>query len=366
MKPRGRPRRVRRASGCAIAATALLLTLPGASLARPGDEVRPRALHLRTSAVATRGYAVTVDTVGHHRVILTVRRNQQIASYVVRGKVSRHRIKADFGRFGKVSLRFRGRPRRFQAPSGSRPEPPRERRRCRGRRPEREVGRFRGTIEFDGQRGFTRLAVGRLPGEVRRSYRRVCRLVRVRRPHRSRPAVSSASSTDPFGFTLTLLSARSRVGRSVTRLTVIKLEPPRGIPVPQEDLFSIVTASLQERVGRVQVLRSVIQSAPPGSVRISRRGVQPRTARLALDSPFSGRALYKAPSDGSPASWAGSLSVRLLGTGALPLTGPHFKVALCRVSAFKPSSSCFRRAEARAAKAVAPTPSPWPRPGSPR
>jgi len=366
MEQRGRLKRVRRASGCAIAATVLLLALPGASAARPGDEVRPRALHLRTSAVATRGYAVTVDTVGHHRVILTVHRNQQIASYAVRGKVSRHRIKADFGRFGKVSLRFRGRPRRFQALPGSRPKSPRERRRCRGRRPEREVGRFRGTIEFDGQRGFTRLAVGRLPGEVRRSYRQVCRLVRIRRPHRPRPAISSASSTNPFGFTLSLLSARSRVGRSVTRLTAIKLEPPRGIPVPQEDLFSIVTASLQERVGRVQILRSVIQSAAPGAVRVSRRGAKLATARLALDSPFSGRALYRAASDGAPASWTGSLDVRLLGSGSLPLTGPHFKVTVCRVNAFRPGSSCFRRAEARAARAVAPTPSPWPRPGSPR
>ena len=366
MKPRGRLRRVRRASGCATAAAALLLALPGASAARPGDEVRPRSLHLATSAVATRGYAVTVDTVGHHRVVLTVHRGQQIASYTVRGKVSRHQIKADFGRFGRVSLRFHGRPRPFEAAPDLRRKPPAVRRDCRGRRPEREVGRFRGTIEFEGQRGFTRLAVGRLPGEVRRSYRQVCRLIRVRRPQRSRPAVGNASSTNPFGFTLSLLTARSRVGRSLTRLTAIKLEPPRGIPIPREDLFSIVTASLQERVGRVQVFRSVIQSAAPGAVRISRRGAGPQTARLALDSPFSGHALYRAASDGAPASWTGSLDVRLLGSGSLPLTGPHFKVTVCRVNAFRPGSSCFRRAEARAARAVAPTPSPWPRPGSPR
>lgn len=362
-------RRLRRAScvtGCVAAAVIPLLCLPLPAAARPGDEVRPRSLHLTTSAVATRGYSVRVETLGHHRVILTVRKKRQLASYIVRGKVSRHLIKADFGRFGKVSLRFRGRPRPFEVLPGSRLRAPRERLRCRGRRPEREVGRFRGTIEFDGQRGFTRLAVGRLHGEVRRSYRQVCRRVPARRPQRTRPAVSSASDANPFGFTLSLLTVRSRVGSALTRFTAIKLEPPRGIPVPREDLFSIVSASLQERVGRVRVLRSTFQMAAPGAVRISRRGADSATARLALAPPFSGRALYRGPRDGSPASWTGSLSVRLLGTGALPLTGPDFEATLCRVSAFKPGSSCFRRAEARAARAAAPTPSLWPRPGSPR
>jgi hypothetical protein len=366
MNARGRLRRVRRATGCAAAVAVPLLCLPSPAAARPGDEVRPRSLHLTTSAVATRGYAVTVETVGHHRVILTVRKKRQLATYMVKGRVSRHRIKADFGRFGRVSLRFHGRPRPFEVLPGSRLRPSRQRLRCRGRRPEREVGRFRGTIEFDGQRGFTRLAVGRLHGEVRRSYRQVCRRVRGRRPNLPRAAISAAADANPFGFTLSLLTARSRVGSSLTRFTVIELEPPQGIPVPRSDLFSIVSASLQERVGRVRILRSTFQMAAPGTVRISRRGTRPATARLALDSPFSGRALYRGPTDGSPASWSGSLAVRLLGTGALPLTGGRFKATLCRVSAFRPGSSCFRRADARAAKAAAPTPSLWPRPGSPR
>jgi hypothetical protein len=321
------------------------------------------------SAAGTRGYDVTVDTLGHHRVTLTVSKNSQVASYTTKGRVSRHQVKADFGRFGKVALRFHGRRRPFPAAPHKRSQPRAKRIRtvCRGRRPQREVGRFHGTIEFDGQHGYTRLAVGKLRGEVHRSYRQVCRQVRVRKPKHRHPreAVASSASADPFGFNLTLLSARSRVGHSLTRFTAISLEPPRGIPVPREDLFSIVTASLQERVGRVRVYRSAMQLAAPGRVRISRRGVKPATARLALDSPFSGRAHYKDAKKGSPASWTGDLGVRLLGSGLLPLTGPHFHVVLCRVSAFNPRQSCFRRAEARAAKAVAPTPSPSPRSGSP-
>lgn len=322
------------------------------------------------SSTGTRGYAVTVDTLGHHRVTLTVARHGELASYTTRGKVSRHQVKADFGRFGKVSLRFHGKRHPFPAPPHKRAKPRAKRFRtvCRGRRPQRQVGRFHGTIEFDGQHGYTRLAVGKLHGEVRRSYRQVCHKVRVRKPrhHNHRPAIASSTSVDPFGFNLTLLSARSRVGHSLTRFTVISLEPPRGIPLPPKDRFSVITASLQERVGRVRVYRSAMQLAAPARVRISRRGIKPATARLALDSPFSGRAHYKGATKSTPTSWTGTLGVRFLGSNLVPLAGPHFHAVLCRVSAFNPRQSCFRRAEARAAKAAAPTPSPWRWPGSPR
>ncbi|HET7455334.1 MAG TPA: hypothetical protein VFJ76_07425 [Solirubrobacterales bacterium] len=357
MSASARLRRFRRACVPAIGVAAivsLLLLTAGSAAARPGDEVRPRSLHLTMSAAGTRGYGVTVDTLGHHRVTLTVSKDGQLASYMTRGEVSRHRVKADFGRFGRMALRFHGKRRPFPTARPKHPKRQAKRLRCRGRAPQREVGRFHGAIEFEGQHGFTRLAVGRLRGEVRRSYRQVCRLVPVRRHrHRARPAVAvgSSASANPFGFNLTLLSARSRVGRALTRFTAISLEPPRGIPVPPEDLFSIVTASVQERVGRVRVFRSAMQLAPPKRIRVSRRGVEPATARLALGAPFSGRAHYRAATAGSPSSWTGSLAVHLLGSGLLPLTGPHFHAVLCRVSAFNPRQACFRRADARAARA---------------
>jgi hypothetical protein len=306
------------------------------------------------AAAGTRGYEVTVDTLGHHRVTLTVSKNGQLASYTTRGKVNRHLVKADFGRFGKVSLRFHGKRRPFPTAQRKGGKRPNKRVLCRGRRPQREVGRFRGTIEFDGQNGYTRLAVGRLHGEVRRSYRQVCRFVPVKPKHGrhgARVAVASSAPSDPFGFNLTLLSARSRAEGALTRFTAITLEAPRGLPIARRDLFSVITASRQERVGRVRIFRSAFQMAAPGRVRVSRRGVTPQTARLALTSPFSGRARYQGVTEGSPASWTGNLGVRLLGSSLLPLTGPHFHAVLCRVSAFNPRQSCFRRAEARAARA---------------
>lgn len=339
-----RPRRVRRATGGTVLAAVALLCLPGAAAARGGEEIRPRSLHLTMSAEATRGYTVSVETLGHHRVILTAQKGGQVASYMVRGKVSRHRVKADFGRFGRLSLRFRGRPHPFLALPGVGTKPPKTRR-CRGRSPEREVGRFHGTIEFDGQRGFTRLAVGGLGGELRRSYHQVCRIV----PRRPAAAVARSSAAGGTTFVLALLSARARVGHTLTRFSAINLEPPAGIRLPGESLFSIVLASIKEKVGRVHVIRSTYVVADPGEVKISRRGVRPAKAKVALGSPFGGTALFRGPSGGEPSSWTGPLNVRLPGTGRLPLTGPPFRASLCRVSAFQPRSSCFRRAEANLA-----------------
>jgi hypothetical protein len=347
MSQRGRLGRVRRASGCAIAATTLLLVLPAGAIARPGDEVRPRSLHLGLASIATRGYLINVETTGHHRVILNVEKGSQLASYAVRGEVSRHRIKADFGRFGRVSLRFRGRARPFATLPDLRRKSARQRRHCSGRHPEREVGHFRGTVEFKGQRAFTRLAVGKAPGEVRRTYRQICRPPRKG----ARAAISSSASTSPFGFTITVLTARSRVDGALTQFSAISLQAPLGVRLPGNDVFSLVSATLQERVGRVRILRSTLQETKPGAIKVSRRGVRPRRARVALKSPFSGSARYTGPTKASPASWTGSLDVRLLGTGALPLTGPHFDATLCRASAFNPANPCFRQAEASLAAA---------------
>lgn len=344
-----RLRRLKRASkltaGTAVVAA---LALPGGAIARPGTEVHPRSLHLVTSSFATRGYVVDVETFGHHRVILTARKHEQVATYTVRGKVSRDRILADFGRFGRVNLHFHGRKQPFQA------EPKADKardERCRGRKPEREVGHFRGAVEFDGQRLYTRLAVGGLPGELNRSYRRVCWVPRIAPEARAHVSASvpvvHRAGIPGTGLSLAVLSARARVDGALTHFSAINLESPFGIPIPRSERFSIVTAYRQERVGRIRVQRSTFDVMEAGRVKISRRGVDPAKARVALDRPFSGSALFRDGTSQSRASWQGDLAVRLPGTGALPLTGPGFHASLCRVSVFRPDSACFRQAEAR-------------------
>jgi len=346
-----RLRRLKRTSKL-TAGTAIVtaLALPGGAAARPGTEVHQRSLHLETSSFATRGYVVDIETFGHHRVVLTAEKNGQLATYTVRGQVNRHRIRADLGRFGRVNLHFHGERQPFPVKSKSQ-KPKDKQRRCRGRKAEREVGEFRGAVEFDGQRLYTRLAVGGLEGELRRSYRQVCWFRHV--GPAARAHVSSSAPVVPraaipgIGFTIAVLSAQGRTDGSLTHFSAITLESPLGIPIPRSERISIITAYRQERVGRIRVFRSTFLSAGPGEVTISRRSVHPAKARVALDSPFSGTALFRDGTAKSPASWEGDLVVRLPGTGALPLTGPGFHASLCRVSAFRPHSPCFRQAEAR-------------------
>nr|MDQ3726080.1 hypothetical protein [Actinomycetota bacterium] len=305
----------------------------------PGDEVQPRGLRLSMSAEGVRGYSVSVETRGHHRVTMRVRKGVQLATYTVRGTVTRRRIEADFGRFGRVRLRFRGSPRRF-APArtlgGLGSLAPR--RRCTGKAPEREVGRFRGSLEFEGQRGFTRLAVGEARGEVRRFYRRVCERRAQPGPLRPEPAVAR----EPFG--LKLLIAHAREGGVSTRFVAIGFEAPFGIP---QGLFpTFVSANLEERVGRVRVTRSAFLLADGDAVQISRRRVRPVRARVEPPAPFGGVATFKGGTGPSPAAWTGSLRVRLAGSGRIPLTGPGYDVFVCRVALISASDPCLRRAEA--------------------
>ncbi|HEV2790862.1 MAG TPA: hypothetical protein VGV69_06145 [Solirubrobacterales bacterium] len=343
MEASGRRRRAGRIATWAAAAAVALLCLPTAGAARPGDEVRPRSLHLSMASVGTRGYFVAVETRGHRRVTLTVRKGSQIAEYSVRGSVSRHRVRADFGRFGRVALRFRGRERPFQRRRGSRPNRSGVRTRCVGRKPEREVGRFRGRLEFEGPRGFTRLAVGAARGEVRRSYREVCRRERRRGVLRLRRLEGGGNALG-----LTLLVAHARQGKTLTRFEALTLEPSPGLPLPASERTSFVSAELRERFGRVRVRRSVFLESEPGAVRVSRRGVRPRTARVDLAAPFEGLASYRGATRRSPASWTGSLAVRLLGSGRVPLTGPGFRPVLCRITILTPNEACLRRAGASA------------------
>ena len=294
------------------------------------------------AAEGVKGYTVRVETHGHHRVTMSVRKGVQLATYTVRGSVNRRRIKADFGRFGRLRLRFSGSPRRFAPPRPRKDRkaspPPR---RCTGKAPEREVGQFRGRLEFEGQRGFTRLAVGEAPGEVRRFYRRVCERPR-REGKRSPGRAPGAGRFEPFG--LKLLIAHAREGGTSTRLVALSFEAPFGIP---QGLFpTFVSANLKERVGRVRVSRSAFLLADAEAVRISRRKVRPIRARIEPPAPFGGVATFKGATEGSPAVWSGPLRVRLAGSGRLPLTGPRYEVVVCRVASISLSDPCLRRAEA--------------------
>jgi len=71
---------------------------------------------------------------------------------------------------------------------------------------------------------------------------------------------------------------------------------------------------------------------------MSRRDKEPETVEVEPPESFIGRALYSY-SLGSQ-SWTGDLSIDLPGAGGIPLTGPNFRVTLCRGSSVAHLDHC--------------------------
>ena len=314
----------------ALAAIVACVVLPTGAAAQPGYEVQPRRLTLEFKSHASHGYTVAVEAIGHRQVTLTASKGGFFATYTTSGRVSRDRIQADFGEFGRIAVRFRGR----RLHSGESPFPHRK---CHGREPVKEAGGFFGTIRFKGERGFAELDASRARGSLRQSFRRVC----TRGLHfgNARPGSSKGREEQPV---LTFLAAGSQAAGRRVSFGAVGAEADAG-ERPIEN-FTLVLARLDEKVGRVRVSRSLIALAKAGGVIVSQAGVVPITATVALPKPFEGTADYR-EEPGTTPSWTGSLGVRLPGAGLVPLTGADFEAVLCRVKGPK-KDGCVRDAEA--------------------
>jgi hypothetical protein len=319
----------------------LALAVPAGAAAKPGYEVRERALRLELSLPASNGYSVSIETEGHRRVTLTAQKAGVVAAYRTRGRVDRHGIEADFGKLGRISVRFRGERRPLVGPL-----PPGladllddldlPHRACHGRKPVREVGVFRGTVRFEGENGFTRVQARHAKGEVNRSYTRVCE----RYPGSAGKPAEKRS--DDFDLRVSILyAADPSLRRKVSFEAVgFRFEGP----LRELGEFFLVGATTLERKEGMLVLRKAIEFGDEGSVLLSLPSKSPVTATVALPGPFDGTAAYR-KARGSPSTWEGSLSTRPPGAGLVPLTGSGFTAALCRVALSELADSrCLRRA----------------------
>lgn len=311
-----------------VAAIAALLSLPAGAVAKPGYEVENRSLHLTMHAAAANGYRLTVETRGHRQVLLTVSRGDTFVIYRTTGSISRRGIKVDLGSLGRISVRFAGERQPFELfPGLNIPLPPGlalPHRDCHGKRPVREVGRFRGTIQFRGENGFTRLQTHRARGEVGRFYRRVCKRGSLTF---SRPRQNAGLFA---GVRINLLVATDHSRNRTVGFEALDLAFGPGDQELDELLGAIAVTWLRERREGLRILRGAIASGDEGSLLTSPPQAQPVTATVALPESISGTAEYR-KEVGSPASWVGSLEARLPGAGVVPLTGPGFSATLCRM-----------------------------------
>jgi hypothetical protein len=228
------------------------------------------------------------------RITVSAHRGDADAFYSVRGKVTRRLLRANLGEFGRIALRFhphRGATRRSKATLGPADAQA-------AREPSRicfvtfkpTLGRFKGTVRFDGENDYTQVRAHSVRGSVGMGKRH---------------CTSAKAGKRPFGAAL-----QAKLGTLSFFAGKI-----RGDPRP------LMLAGEKLRSGRVKILRVAGYYANRGSFRfdsgLTYAHVGPR------DPPFFGSADFSAPDE-----WTGSLSVSFPGAPHVPLTGPGFKVTL--------------------------------------
>ncbi|MFL5833774.1 MAG: hypothetical protein ACJ76B_07320 [Solirubrobacterales bacterium] len=301
-----------------LAVLALLAAAPGAatSAARPllpplpqsrllerglqltdhGGPVRPAPLFRSGFTAEADGYEVGVSTYGG-AVYLEVWRSgklqRSMSAYLARGVAKPEHIRAAFGSFGRVSMRFRQSRNRASGKS------------CRfGRLVSKRRGVFVGSLRFRGEGGYVSVRLHRAKGVIVRVGKRC----RVHRRREFDPAELDFLFTKPEATMLAI----SREGVDSTALLAIAARRHSAFFAIHEESrpkLGIIRLAIVRGPGKLQVNDALTSGTliPPG--------------------PFHGSGRYRAFPDGTQ-TWSGALSVNFPGAPRFPLTGPSFEALL--------------------------------------
>lgn len=260
-------------------------------------------LHLKTAS----GYRVEVISAGSAVAMIVGRRHGgAFTAYLARGVATSRRLKASFGRFGKIDMRFHPSPH-------VRPlHPPPHR--CHGilTYPQHR-GTWAGSFHFTGEGNYVSIRIHRAAGSIRRTKPVCLHLFTVRKRR------STAVASGPFSaFSLRKeLVAGWRHGLESLEFA--------GVDTPFGTLF--ISQSIQA-LGSVSILRIALAISKPGSGDLNVNEALTH-AEVKPPTPFHGVGTYSAAPDGT-ATWLGDLSVNFPGSPGLPLTGDQFKVEVKR------------------------------------
>ena len=290
----------------------------------------------------SRGYEISIASLGHGKVRLSATRGDFLslllgsgaivsATYVVPGRVTRHRLSANLGRLGLVSVRFHrlGRPIHGHAPSFLR---------CEGRAPHRRTGQVRGHDPVPWRAGLHPCRAARRQGVGRAQVQAILPAPPSLRPRRPRPlGAPGGAEADP----------RHRAGRRrgarhgrLTALDTIRLEAPPKEKGGETRSLTLVAAARSERRSRIEISRTAAIIGDQGSLLASRPGAEPVTATVVLPGPFAGTGSYLEQA-GHASSWTGPLRVRLPGADRVPLAGKAFTAAFCREEPLSKAERCL-------------------------
>jgi hypothetical protein len=297
-------------AGAALAAVAAIGggAMTSAALADQGGTNAQRVeVEPRFQLTGSHGYLLQISarertvTIGVSRTTDTAHAGSS-TTYVARGTVGSHGVHADFGRFGRVDVHFhptaeavRGLPPDcFGGTTGAATVP----------------GYFTGTVEFEGEDGYTAARSHRVTGEVVLPPTEQCPLV--------------AGGANPL-----IEDPNAELPPAKTRMTLEALEKSGTGGLDFVARRAGKTGFYAEKfgtVGRIGIF-SIAYALGPKSTFASNPQVSFGT--VTPPKPFLGTATLRRGPHGKR-SWTGTLAAEFPGQGAVSLVGTQFHTTLSR------------------------------------
>jgi hypothetical protein len=262
----------------------------------------------------TAGYEVKVSaSPGSRHVEVTAEGSEGEVEYIAPAKITAETIRARIPDVGRIEVRFRpsARERRVKVPK-----------QCLKERPpvvSARLGRFVGTIELHGERGYTKVDAHNVAGAIGDPLANIPRKLECE-SHESKAQTrrelgSIEFDGEPAGEGISLSAFRLFPGFPL-------LSPPLERSVRKGDHYVFFVVAGENR-GGVTTVRSTSALGGSGSFSFDESLA---SATIAPPAPFTGTGTFVRNADGS-IGWTGSLAVRLPGLGMVPLTGGKAELA---------------------------------------
>jgi hypothetical protein len=321
-------------------AAVLAVSAPAASAAGEPDTGGYGAFRLNGSngyemlvlAISGRGYR-------NGEVLILVGRKGRFVSYQAPATVTDMRIQTDLGSLGRIDVQFE--PSGAKATAHSQCDP--------DDKLTYDDGSYVGTVEFQGEEGYTEATATRIPPWFRFFVDFGC---------------STVGYGELFGSELpgARLLARKRIEGGNLALQVNQNRPGARVAV---------VASIEERQGPIRIDRQVETMKPGGSFlfdpKLRSAVLRPGDPFSGKAGPFSGRAVFRRNA-GRANRWTGSLAVDFPGRSNVSMAGPGFRTSLRHAAFTKEvsrdgsSDSASGRIPARNRLSLPPWPSTKPSP----
>jgi len=173
----------------------------------------------------------------------------------------------------------------------------------------RRLGTFTGTIEFQGEDGYTSVEATRARGSVGTPL----------------PSGCSTAPAAGRGDDDARLAATHRLGSGTTVLRVVNRRAGTSFKATTTDTGVAFLATLEERLGDGLIVSRRAFAGAPATTFSFDRGLT--AARVKPPAPFSGSARFESGGQRPGERWAGNLRATFPGV-SVPMTGPGFRASL--------------------------------------